>query len=559
MKGFCILFLILLFGAAFALPSDELNWNGFGQIYMSKEVFDTNQSITGSLYLTNLEAYPLLDGKIVLQITEGDYSYPSQFSSGNIVSESIISNIWTLPNTTKRIDFNLPPQKAGNYRLDIYAWAVKSKLIGASNILYNPLSENFSVKGTEDKRVIIDRTKTVFGKENVSGQTGFTVNSGEEFSGKVVVRNDSKVQQKNLVLSISFCDWATAFCANPTEENFSLASISAGEEKTIDVSLTAPIISSVYEINIVLKNASGKSESIYKNRLIVSGPTAKIRKVFISGIEKKEYKVTAVISGLSDGSSEIAFDNFSLGIEVFEAGNKKEEEYANIPIIDSGEVLSKEFSLSVKSFDRLCTVTKKDKKEYERECFDVDLKSLTDAYDVKTALPVNVKWGYNKQNSVLEVKLTKALINAKIILLENENTLNEDTVNSVLTSITKNYSVEEKNLTLVVDDLDVKKQQVFDIKLNSSTDLSNSVSDIAVDENGNILDAFCGGVVCESGFVCNGGSYKTAQGDCCRAECIPLSSGNESEKILPFIVVTAILIAIVAILIILSTYKRVKK
>ncbi len=557
MRWHFVLFFVLLLGAVFALSPNELNWNGFAQVYFDKEQFDSDEPITGNIYLTNLESYPLLDGRIVLQITQGEYSYPSQLSNNNINFEGVISDAWILPSSTKRFDFNLPSQKAGNYRLDVYAWATKSKLIGVSSILYNPLSKEFLVRGVEEKRAIINRAKTVFGKDNVAGPVGFLVNPSELVSGKVVVRNDTKTTQTDLELVVSLCNWATVFCENPKEYTFPLSSILQGEEKTIEVELNAPEVSSAYEIRLTLKQ-NEEIQSIYTNRIIVSGATAEIRKVFITGIENNNYGITTLLSGPSDEESEIAFDNFSIELEVYESGTKKEDKYESIESIGVGEILSKSFSLSSKSFDMICVIIKKEGNEYKKECFDIELNPIKLAYEKGLALPVNVEWSYSKSTSLLEVKLSKALINARIIILDNEKTLYEEKITSALLSVTKIYPVEQKNLTLVIDDFDVKKQQVFAITLDESTDLSAIEPVITVDENGTLIDSFCNDTLCGEGFVCAGATYKTNEGDCCIAKCVP-SLERQLQTTLPFIVVTAIIFALIALVVVVSTYTRVRK
>lgn len=557
MKKLMGLFFVLLFSMVFSLSPSDLIWNGFVQVNFDKPQFDLNEEITGSIYLNNAEDFPLIDGRIVLQIVQGTYEYPSQFSNDNIVNETKISDIWVLPNSMKQIDFVLPAQKSGNYRLDVYSWVLKSKFVGSSSILYNPISANFSVKGNEEKRVIINRAKTVFGPNNIVGPVGFPINAGSNFSGKVVVKNESGKAQSDLELVVSLCDWAIVFCDTPTENKFVVPFLAIGEEKTIDVSLVAPELSSAYEINLVLKKGND-IESIYKSRVIVSGPTTEARKVFITGLDTKEYNISVVISGSPDHFSAPSFDNFSLGVELFEDETKKEEKYINIDSIAFGQIMSKNFSLSSKSFDKVCIVAKKSGKEYEKECFNVDLKSIEESYEAELAFPVNVVWDYSEEISSLKIVLTKALINAKIKVLDGEDIIFEEELKDKLSKTESYLPVDKKNLILVVDDLDVKKQQVFDIRLDKTTDLSEIVSPVTIDEEGNFIDTHCYSNICEEGFVCSGTSFKTAQGDCCNANCIPVFE-KQIEEIIPFVVILSILIALIALVVVVSTYNRVRK
>jgi len=435
MKKLIGLFVVLLFcTSVLALSPSDLTWNGLGQIHLDKSTYDANEPITGSVYLSNLESFPIVSGKIIFQIAQGDYVYPSQESADNLVEEAFISDIWALPNSTKKIDFVLPAQRSGDYRLDIYAWVVKSKLIGSSSILYNPISKSFSVKGTAEKRVVIDRKKTVFGSKDTVGPVGFAVNLDEEFNGVVVVRNDSGKAQKNLELEISMCYWAIPFCDDPETFKFPVENLSVNEEKQIDVNLLAPLLSSAYEINIVLKSEKG-IESMYKNRIIVMGPTAEARKVFLKGLGTKNYSISVVFAGSPDHFSNPVFENFTVATEALVSGKVIERKTADVFSLATGEIINQDFPLNSKFFDEVCVKAEKAGIVYEEECFSVDLEAIENAYDDKLALPVSVSWNYLENNSSLEIKLRKALINARIILLDGENTIYEEQIKNANSEI----------------------------------------------------------------------------------------------------------------------------
>lgn len=558
--SFASLFLTLLCisTAVFAISPSNLLWNGFAQVSLDKTEFDSNEDITGSIYLNNTEYFPLVDGRIVLQIVEGDYVYPSQNGSDNIVSEIVINNVWVLPTSMKKIDFILPKQSKGNYRLDLYVWVVKSQFIGSSAIMYNPLSTLFTVKGIEEKKVIIDRAKTVFGPDNTAGPVGFPVNAGEEISGTIVLKNSSNSSKNNLLLEVYICEWAFPFCDTNTPIEFTAPQLKSLEEKEIQVLLKAPLIPSAYEINLVLKNSSGSIESIYKNRVIVSGPTAKARKVFISGIDTKNYSITAVVAGSPDHFANPVFENFKLSAEVYLDGSKIETKFTDINSLKTAEIIIQKFDFSSTSFDRVCIVASKENTEYERECFDVPLKDITLAYIEQQAVPVKVSWNYNETDSSLSVLLEKDLINARIILLDNATVIHESEVINKLENFTQNITIEQKNLTLVVDDLDVKKQQVFELKFDSSTDLSNITLPKTVDINGNIIESNCTKSVCSNGSVCSVQTYSTVEGACCPAICIQ-ENVTQNDTQVPLVLITAVLLVIVAIIIAFTTLKRLRK
>jgi len=89
-------------------------------------------------------------------------------------------------------------------------------------------------------------------------------------------------------------------------------------------------------------------------------------------------------------------------------------------------------------------------------------------------------------------------------------------------------------------------------------DLSIINQNITVDKDGKVIDAACLSKLCGAGFVCNGKSYATAQGSCCMAECVPALE-KQFEGTLPFIVVAAIILGLAALVVVISTYNRVRK
>jgi hypothetical protein len=112
-------------------------------------------------------------------------------------------------------------------------------------------------------------------------------------------------------------------------------------------------------------------------------------------------------------------------------------------------------------------------------------------------------------------------------------------------------------MTLIVDDFDAKRQQVFN--LNFALPASKRNEFILGDTNGvNVLDRSCFGFYCEEGLSCKGDT-QSADG-CCYTECISTSQIIPDEVLgIPLIVILAVLLLILAGAVLYSTIKAVKK
>lgn len=546
--------ILLLCPQLFAMySSEDITWKGFVEIFLDKQNFDLNNEIKGSIFVNNFEEYPIIGGRLVLQIVEIKSNQPNDFLKENIIYETSVNDIWVIPSYGKKIEFNLPKLNGGNYRLDTYFWVLKSKMVGSSAILYNPISKNFSVNGTEKSKVVILRDKTFFGN-NVTGQVGFPAESEKEFSGKVFIKNESTQEKKDLTLILSTCDWASAFCDdNLQTKEFKINNILAGSEKEIDVSLIAPKIPSAYEINIKLID-DGAIESIYKNRVIVTGGTAKLRKIFMSGIENENYSFTATFTGSPDHFTNPTFENFEVKFELYNKEKKIEEGVEIINKLDSTELDSKYFKVNSKEFDKACILIEKEGTIYEKECFQIDLKEIKDNYESVYPTPIDVSWKYTPENELLEITLKKDLINAKIILLAEDKTIFEETIVGKINKYSTTFSTPRRTILLLVDDLDALTQQSFTLSLDPKVDLTKNVT-----EDFNKEKTICPGKICASEFVCTGQSYNTDEGVCCPTECIKQTEYNSQESLIPNILFVSIIFLIIAIFIASSTFKKVRK
>ena len=562
MKGkniLIILALLLLFNIALAeMNPSDLTWGSMAGIVFDKDSYLANEPITGKVSFLNTENYPAVGVQLVLQLASGTYEYPSHLNSNDtILGEQVIDFGYVLPNSKKELTFSFSNPGMGEYRIDSYAWVTKSKAIGASNIFYNPsISETISVEGVAKERALIDRLNTEFGGEK--GQSGFLVQPGQSFSGKVLIKNGG-IKKENLKLGITICEWALPFC-KLTEKIIDVGQVEANSTKTIDVSLFAPTIPSAYEINLVLYD-NNKIESLFKNRVIVSGGTAKIRKAFISGLDADNYLISLIISGSPDHFALPDFDNFDVSVELYDGENLVEEKKEMVTKILAGEIIQKEFNLASKEFNLMCLKVSKGGVVYDKECYAADIQSISADYVIANPKSVLVDWTYNETTLMLSIKLTKEQINAQVRLFNSDETLFKEMIATSSVYI-KEILVQKQNLFLMVNDFDAKTQQLIPLNFGVNPDDRNSVIfGQNNDVNSGILNqTTCSGRICSLGTICNTQTELTIDGDCCYSECISAGSITENYILnVPLILWIALIVLIIAIVIVYEITKKVKR
>jgi hypothetical protein len=543
--------LILITSFVLSYTPDDVSWNGFINIDFNKDTFAPDEDVTGKIIISNLADVPIVGERIVLQVATGPYSYPSQASEENVIHEEIISDIWVLPHSMKSVNFNIGTIPSGNYRLDAYSWIMKTKFIGSNAIYLSPQQENFTISaGNPLTDIEIVRSTTWFGDAENIGPVGFPVDAGEKFSGKVFIENNSGSASNNLQLEISICDWSNAFCETPEITKINIPKLVTGINE-IDVELTAPELPSAYEINIALKTGDEKV-SMYKNRVIVAGGTAKIRKVSIDGLKEKDYSITALIAGSPDHFNNPAFENFKLELETFNGDTSLTTDEKSFSKIEVGEVLGNTFEIGEQSFTKACLKVTKSGKLYDEECFTVPLGEIQVAYDEKFPEVLKVDWSFNKNTGELSLRLFKEInkhINARIRILGQNEILFDESIEQD-GEVQKSYSLEKKNYTLVIDDKDAKRQIIVLLELedSDSTDATNNDS----------AKTTCPGNVCATGNVCSEIPIETDEGTCCMAECIPAVSLGGLGLLLPLVFWGAIIVFIIAIVILLNALGKFK-
>ncbi|MBS3058034.1 MAG: hypothetical protein J4478_01375 [Candidatus Diapherotrites archaeon] len=427
-KEFAFLLFLLLPLAASAIVNPS-EFKGDITVSLEKNSLNAGETLNASITALNMEAIPIAEGVFIIELVKGGESYyPTQFSNAdNIFLEQKIEgvNLRPLESRTFNFSYKLPSDLAqGSYRLDAYFRTERSPIVGITHILMNPKSAQFAVKNSSASaqfpQASVVRTKTVFNDaENIQtlvgeepeglGPVGPPVKPGAEISGKVFVQNVSSAELKDLEVSARLCEWDDSLCTKwLSEASATISSIKAGSEASVDLSLKAPEKPNAYAIRLEVKK-DGKLLSLYRNRAVVIGAGARIRKLVSKRVELekgKEAGFSLLISPSADHYLNPEFKDFSLRLSVqdLNSGQTLYSKTEEVPLIDfqinfieknysfipSGNVLKYKVCASLEKqssvIDSYCTV-------YDSENF-----SESKSQELETS------WERKQSNALLELK-----------------------------------------------------------------------------------------------------------------------------------------------------------
>ena len=566
-----LLIFVFLFGMVLAqdVTPDDILWDGAVSLNLDKELFSDNEEITGIIRVYNNEAYPIVGQRIAIHLGEGTYDYPSQFAKDNIIAEKQIDDIWIIPEDYQDFEFSFPAQGAGEYHVDVYSWVLKSKLVGASAIYLGPITREFTVQGEKnEEKAIINRELSFFGLNDTIGPVGFPVEPGGEFSGTAYIYNPSENKKQDLKLGVSICDWASVFCKDVEEIEFEIGELKAGYGKVVDIAIDVPEIPSAYAVKMTLYKGS-EIESIYRSRVIAEGGTAKLRKIYLDGLDNANYSLSAILSGSPDHFNFPDFEDFSIEMEVFLEDESIEKDSVDVEIIGTTienedgvfvpDVIMQFFDIKASLFDHICVRVEKDSRIFEEECFDADIKAIQEAYDIANPAPTKVDWDYKEEKEELTITLDREEgMDVRVTIFSEGEIFYEKEI-SETSHFEETIWLAKDNYTMIVDDLVLKEQMVYDLFfMFEASQLENPIIADVPDEFK--APRLCEEKICEDGFSCSGQVYESSEGLCCTSECVPSIGVNSFEILsLPLIVWVALILATIAAFFARKAFMKVRK
>ena len=550
---------VLLLHSAYA----SLFYDGNLRVQLESDSLKAGDTLKGAFVVTNFEPVAFNDSYIIAELVSGpstSLGYPSQLSdSGTIFFEKKF-DARLLAGQRKTVPFEiaLPSNLApGTYTLDAYFRTERTIVEGIPHLFATPTSVEFVVSGSGDfPQLRILRTATVF--NNVAGPIGPPAQPGSAIPGVVHVKNDSSSSLSSVVVWAGLCNWDDTSCEGFLSEDSSTVGLSPGEKKAVGLELIAPETPGAYAIRIEARNSSGQLVSLYRNRSIVVGGTARIRKLDISTqelVSGSKATVNLVLGSTPDHYTNPDFTDFDLRVWVETGGSVISETSQHVDILPFSE-LSRDYSFSFtpSSFHlsfTVCSSIEKQGKVMDRYCFDV---SPIEQPDSQKGGKIRVETDYSLASGNFLVQVcgfdylgNGELLDAKLTLIDRDGDLKvrEKTLNGVNCS-SDALRVEDKKYLLIINDFRNKAQ------FNQEFDFSNPV---ALSGAPGLTCSELEGTLCSPKQTCLGTDLDSVEsGVCCAGSC-ELDSGvgvstlpSEVELFMPLALALVILAGLLLIM-----------
>ncbi|MDO8647322.1 MAG: hypothetical protein Q7R70_02810 [Candidatus Diapherotrites archaeon] len=365
-KKFSIFFFALFFAAfALAATSDSSQVNGDLILSIEKTQYTAGETINAEITVLSMENFPIAEAKVVVELAKGGQPYyPSTLSADNIFFEQSFDGINLRAAESKKINFSykLPENlSAGDYRIDAYFRTERSAIVGLAHIFLGAKAKQFTVKNSAKSQgfpeaKILRATTEFKDSENILtvegpnpsgnpepagiGPIGPPTKPGAAINGKVFVQNTTGQALSNVEVTASLCVWDDTFCSSFLSQGKAvIGSINANSTAEADITLQAPSRPDAYSIRLEVKKADGQLISLYRNRAVVVGESARIRKLYSQNVELLPGKNTEFYSVISPGADHWLrpeFRNFSLKFSVqdLKTGEILLQKTEQIPLID---------------------------------------------------------------------------------------------------------------------------------------------------------------------------------------------------------------------------------
>jgi hypothetical protein len=409
-------------------------YSGVVSVGLDKESYAAGEVVRATIKADNLEDFPLVNCSFVVDVVRGGYEhvYPSQLSDAdNVVYEAVFGGLDFDGLLEKNVSFAyaIPVDAGGGlYRLEAYFRADRTPVVGIPHIFLSPVYVSFNVSGAGDFPLAhIVRTETVF--ENVSGPVGAGVYPGSNVKGLVFVKSDSSRPLEGLVLDVVVCEWDDTSCVEAQRVWSQIFNVSVAANKTVrvEVAFAAPSEPDAYAIRMELKDKDGRTLSLYRNRLIVQGEAARVRKL---AVDKPYYSsgdvgsIRLLIGPSPDHYTKPVVRNLKAYVDLRQGAKVV---YSGSFVVSelSGEagLIYKTFSFTAPQDVRDFTVCSKLESEngtlFDEYCYDV----ISSHFKVPEA-GINASWTFDSKGKV-EVRLcsgdsSKAGVSVSAVLVARE-------------------------------------------------------------------------------------------------------------------------------------------
>ena len=533
--GVMLVLVLMLSLASAQSTAQDTFYKGSLKVALNKGIFNPGDALNARITASNIDATPIAQAYLVIELVQGgSYYYPSQTSDAdNVFYETTIGNINLAPGEQRELQFSyeIPADiKGGSYRLDAYFKTRKTSIVGIPFIFASPVTARFEIEnGTGDfPYVKILRTETKF--HNTAGPIGPDIAPGSTIGNSIYVQNTSGRAMSNLKLEVMLCDWDDTSCDEIESEDSATFDLAADENKAIAISLTAPELTSAYAIRLEVKDSGNRLLSLYRNRSIVHGATARIRKLALNDYcfnSDAEVDLNFTMGPSPDHwhpEGNPVFRDFSLDVSVNNLRNNAnvfKKSVAIKEISDKIGLLQESLSFNAPAdmdYFEVCSVISKEGTRYDSYCTTIDAEKFALAEQPPELM---TEWIYNESTKSLSIEFCREVQDkfcakykkpATSLISGNYAIADSATMQAIAS---KSFSGEncitekieglsQKNYLLTVNDTEGKRQynKVLELGRKSCPELK--------------------GIVCGADSACKGNEVDAGDAaNCCIGACEP--------------------------------------
>lgn len=245
--------------------------------------YSAGDVLRAELNVQNREPFPIADAYIVIYLVQGCSTpvYPTQDSDcDTIFFEKKTGGISLAAGESKKVlfEYELPADlKPGTYRMDVYFKTPKTPIVGVVESFARAEYKSFLVSANGHRPGV----KFVYSKTNIGGalsQRGPATLPGTRIPGAIYLNNTLGTPFTGK-LDLKVCAFDDTSCEKYEVEQEYPVALDPYEIAPVIVSFNAPSEPNAYAIRLELRDESKKLESLYRSRIVVSGDTAKIKKL----------------------------------------------------------------------------------------------------------------------------------------------------------------------------------------------------------------------------------------------------------------------------------------
>jgi len=374
----------------------------------------TDDNFQAKIKISNMEDFPIVNGVLVYDIVSDD----------NVISEGTVADINIMPMKQYRFVLDVPLQlAAGDYEIHLYFTTPITPVVGIPHLFASPVTESFSVGSGSGADVVIDMESTYLKEPKYTGQIGATAAPEEAVSGNVRILTEASFSG---VLRISSCMWDDSTCAELDTLYTKPLAISSDTDEAIE--FVAPAKPGVYAIRIEVKDDQG-TVAMYRNRLMVSGASGKIRAITLDSLDGG--KVSVTVSGSVAPAEDL---QATLVVSVDGA------EQTRAVTIPARQLVTEEFTVDTSDSFQLCAKLTAGA-ELDSFCYDVDSDSFGKQLTITT------------DNSKAQVCYKGDQTDIKYIVVDSSGTIVAQATEQISPCMNKDLGLETGTYVIAVRDV----------------------------------------------------------------------------------------------------------